>query len=233
MAPSLFITQSSVLNIQLSFNTFLLLSTFLCLCNSTTQKIVQPNDPHISDVLVSHYSCSNQKNLLQFILTRFQTCEQAPSSLEYTLVIANLYVRGKAKRSKAWTCEAYTKRKRFVCAQSDFRDRRHDPADYHIMTMERPLPFDPNECELAIRQLRGPESTQPNSYNYNNSFTFCDDIKKRQLERYHPRFQITRLNNYHYGTFACVHNFDPVLNMKYGVTNVCKDKHEYILEKDS
>ena len=37
---------------------------------------------------------------------------------------------------------------------------------------------------------------------------------------------------YHYGTFANVQKSDLVLNMKYGATKVCKDKHEYIIEKD-
>ena len=83
--------------------------------------------------------------------------------------------------------------------------------------MERPLPLDPTECKLAIRHLNGTNHPQLNSYNYNNSFTFFDDIKKQQhFERYQPRFQITRLNYYHYGTFAYVHNSDLVLNMKYG-----------------
>ena len=109
----------SVLNIPLNFITFLILLTLLCLCNSTNKKIIEPNDPHISDLSVSHYDCSKQNNLRQFMLTRVQTCEQAPSSLEYTRVIANVYVRSKAKRLTASTCEAYTKRERFVCAQSN------------------------------------------------------------------------------------------------------------------
>ena len=73
-----------------------------------------------------------------------------------------------------------------------------------------------------------------NSYNYNNSFTFFDGGKKQQLlERFQSRFQITRLKTNHYGTFAHDHKSDLVLNMKYGATNVRKDKHEYIIEKDS
>ena len=222
------------MNKPLSFNILLIFPIFLCLCNSTTKIIVEPNDPHISDLLVSHYGCSKQNNLRQFSLTRVETCEQAPSSLNYTRVIANVYVRAKAKRLIAWTCEAYAKRERFVCAQSDYKYRRHNHADYQINTMERPLTFDPTECKLAIRHLHGTDNTQPNSYNNNRSFTFSHDIKKQQfLERYQLRFQITRLNTYHSGTFACVHNTDLVLNMKYGATNICEEKHEYIIEKDS
>ena len=31
---------------------------------------VDPNDPHISDLLVSHYDCSKQNKIRQFSLTR-------------------------------------------------------------------------------------------------------------------------------------------------------------------
>ena len=81
MAPSHFLTPSLVLNIPLSFNTFPIILPYLYLCNSTTKNIVEPNDPHISELLVSHYGCSKQNNLLHFSLTRVQICEQAPSSL--------------------------------------------------------------------------------------------------------------------------------------------------------
>ena len=64
---------------------------------------VDPNDPHISDLLVSHYDCSKQHNLRQFSLTR-------KSAFESTRAIVNVFVRAKAKRLKAWTCEAYVKR---------------------------------------------------------------------------------------------------------------------------
>ena len=62
---------------------------------------VDPNDPHISDLLVSHYECSKQHNLRQFSLTRVQPCAQAPSAFESTRAIVNVFVRAKAKRLKA------------------------------------------------------------------------------------------------------------------------------------
>ena len=76
--------------------------------------------------------------------------------------------------------------------------KRHVHADYHINTMQRPLPLDPTDCKLAIRHLNGTNNTHRNSSNFNNSFTFFDDIKKQQLlERYQPLFQVTRLSTYH------------------------------------
>ena len=77
MAPSNFLTPSPVLYIPLSFNILPIFSTLLYLCKSTSENIVEPNDPHISDLLVSHYDCSKQNNLCQFSVTRVQTCEQA------------------------------------------------------------------------------------------------------------------------------------------------------------
>ena len=123
----------------------IILLTFLYICNSTTKDFIEPDDPNISKLLVSHYDCSKQNNLRQFSLTRVQACEQAPSSLEHTRTIADIYVRAKATRLKAWICDAKTKRERFVCAQSDYKYRRHDRTDYHQNTMEHPIILDPNE----------------------------------------------------------------------------------------
>ena len=47
--------------------------------------------------------------------------------------------------------------------------------------MERPLALDPTECKLAIRHLNGTNNRQLNSYHYNNSFTFVDDIKNNDF----------------------------------------------------
>ena len=73
----------------------------------------EPNEPHIADQLVSHHDCSNQYNLRQYSLTRAQPCGQDPYSLESTRGIASIFERAKAKRLKAWTCEAYVKREVF------------------------------------------------------------------------------------------------------------------------
>ena len=153
---------------------------------------VDPNDPHISDLLVSHYDCSKQHNLRQFSLTRVQPCVQAPSAFESTRAIVNVFVRAKAKRLKTWTCEAYVKREKIVCGQSDYKYRRHDRTDYHQNTMERPRTLDPTECKHATRHLNGTINHQLDAFNYSNSFTFFDDIQKqRLLETKQPPFRIT------------------------------------------
>ena len=94
---------------------YFLSSLFLVFSQIASSDHVDPNDPHISDLLVSHYDCSKQHNLRQFSLTRVQPCAQAPSAFESTRAIVNVFVRAKAKRLKTWTCEAYVKREKFVC----------------------------------------------------------------------------------------------------------------------
>ena len=71
------------------------LSSLLLVVSQTTSSSdhVDPNDPHISDLLVSHYDCSKQHNLRQFSLTRVQPCVQASSAFETTRAIVNVFVR--------------------------------------------------------------------------------------------------------------------------------------------
>ena len=204
---------------------------FLPITSSTDSSSdhVDPNDPHISDLLVSHYDCSKQHNLRQFSLTRVQPCSQAPSSFESTRAIVNVFVRAKAKRLKAWTCEAYVEREKFVCAQSDYKYRRHGRTDYHQNTTDRPGTLDPTESQHAIRHLNGTNNHQLDAFNYTNSFTFFNDIQKQRiLETKQPPFRITKLNAY--GAFAWIANSQFVLNSKKAV---CWDRYEYIFEKDS
>ena len=142
-------------------------------------------------------------NLRQFSLSRVQPYSQAASSFESTRAIVNVFVRAKTKRLKAWTCEAYVKLKKFVCAQSDYKYCRHDRTDYHQNTMERPLTLDPTECKHDIRHLNGTNNPHLDAFNYSNSFTFFIDIQKqRLLETKQPPFRITKLNHFHYGAFG-------------------------------
>ena len=194
---------------------------------------VYPNVPHNSDLLVSHFDCSKQHNLRQFSLTRVQPCVQAPSACESTRAIANVFVRAKDKRLRAWTCEAYVRREKFVCAQSDYKYRRHDRTDYHQNTMEHPRTLDPTECKHAIRHLNGTNNPQLDAFNYSNSFTFFNDIQKqRLLETKQPPFRNTKLNNYQYGAFAWIANSQLVLNSTLKEKAVCWDRYEYNIEKD-
>ena len=202
----------------------------------TNNDIVADTDPNISQLLVSHYDCSKQHNLRQFSLTRVEQCSQAPSSLEYTRVIASVYVRAKAKRLKAWTCEAYIKKERYVCSQTNIKYRRQDRTDYHMNTMERPFTLDPTECKLAIRNLNGTQNKQLNTFTHNTSFTYFNDYHKQhtlETTGKQPPFRIKELNTYHYGTFTYITNSQLIPDYSRGLASVCWDKYEYKIEKDS
>ena len=72
--------------------------------------LVESNETHISvDLLVTHYTCSQQQNLPLSSFNRFQPFAQAPSSFEKTRVLVNVFLRSKTKCPKAWTCEAYVR----------------------------------------------------------------------------------------------------------------------------
>ena len=126
---------------------------------------VEPNDPHVSDLSVSHYDCSEEHDLRQFSLTRVQPCVQAFSSLESNRGIASAFVRAKAKRP----INGSGKRKlslKILSAQSEYRYRRHDRVYYLQNTIERPRTLDSSECTLSFRHLNAFDSS---------SSTFFDD----------------------------------------------------------
>ena len=91
---------------------------------------------HSSASLVFHYAQSNT---------------QAFSSFETTRVHIDVFVLAKAKRLEAWTCEAYAKREKLLCTQSECKHRRHERTKQHQNTMERSLTFYPAECYQAVR----------------------------------------------------------------------------------
>ena len=70
---------------------------------------IPPHDPNVLNLMVSHYDCAKQNNLRQFSLLNGEPCEQAPSDIQHTKTQATVYVRAKAKRIKAFKCEANIK----------------------------------------------------------------------------------------------------------------------------
>ena len=56
--------------------------------------------------MVSHYDCEKQHNLRQFNLLNVKQCTEAPSNIPHAKVRARVYVRAKAKRVKAFKCQA-------------------------------------------------------------------------------------------------------------------------------
>ena len=75
---------------------------------------ISPQDPNTLNLMVSHYDCEKQNNLRQFSLLNVEPCKQAPSDIQHTKTQATVYVRAKAKKIKAFKCEAYKNRKNLL-----------------------------------------------------------------------------------------------------------------------
>ena len=73
---------------------------------------ISEQGPNILNLMVSHYDCAKQNNLSQFSLLNVESCKQAPSGIQHTNIQATVYVREKAKRIKAFKCEALIKNRK-------------------------------------------------------------------------------------------------------------------------
>ena len=75
---------------------------------TNSENHISDQDPNILNLMVSHYDCAIQNNLRQFSLLNFEPFKQAPSAIQHTKTQATVYVCAKAKRIKAFKCEAFT-----------------------------------------------------------------------------------------------------------------------------
>ena len=94
--------------------------------------------------MVYHYDCAKQNNLRQFSLINVEPCKQAPSDIQHTKTQATVYVRAKAKRIKAFKCEAYIKTEKVWCSQTFTSSRRYDRLQWgqkHIRTSKNIGPY--------------------------------------------------------------------------------------------
>ena len=91
-----------------------------------TDNYLPPDDPNITNLMVSHYDCEKQHNLRQFNFLNVKPCTEAPSNIQHAKVRARVYVRAKAKRVKTFKCEAYAKKDRKLCFQGSVKYRRVD-----------------------------------------------------------------------------------------------------------
>ena len=108
--------------------------------------------------MVSHYDCAKQNNLGQFSLLNVEPCKQAPSDIQHTKTQATVYVRAKAKRIKAFKCEAYIKTEKVWCSQTFTSSGRYDRLRWGQNTLELPKILDPIECKNMIRYLNATDS---------------------------------------------------------------------------
>ena len=81
------------------------------------ENYISEQGPNILNIMVSHCDCAKQNYLRQFSLLNVEPCKQAPSDIQHTKTQATVYVRAKAKRIKAFNCEAYVKTEKVWCSQ--------------------------------------------------------------------------------------------------------------------
>ena len=189
MAKLFSIIHSLDSNIQLPFNTHIILfitHLFLFSINSyftssipinptDDNKYLPSDDPNITNLMVSHYDCEKQHNLRKFKLPNVKQCTEAPSNIQHANIQARVYVRAKAKRIRAFKCEAYAKKERKVCFQGNVKYRRVDRTVWSHNTMPLPITLDPLECKNLIRHLNGTDNKILNNLNYNKTFTLLED----------------------------------------------------------
>ena len=118
---------------------------------TNSENHISEQDPNILNLMVSHYDCEKQNNSCQFSLLIVEPCKQAPSDIQHTKTQATVYVRAKAKRIKAFKCEAYIKTEKVWCSQTFSSSRRYDRLQWGQITLEFLKILDPIECNIMIR----------------------------------------------------------------------------------
>ena len=162
-----------------------------------------PSDvPNITNLMVSHYDCKNQQKLRQFNLLNVKQCTAAPSNIQHATVRTRVYVKAKAKRVRAFKCEACDKERK-VCFQGNVKYRRDDRTVWNHNTMPLPITLDPLECKNLMRHPNGTDNEILNSLNYNKTFTLLEDhYFQKQLERFQTPFTVYQFNKMYTGTFT-------------------------------
>ena len=181
MAKSLFVTHTQVLKIPLPFRlhtvlyiTNMVLHSYLLtftspipITPSDTENDLPSDDPHNTNLMVSHYDCEKQHDLRQFILLNTKQCTEAPSNIKHAGVEARVYDRAKTKRIKAFKCVAYAKKESKICFQGSVKYRRVDRAVWNHNTLPLPVTLDPLECKNIFRHLNGTINKILNNLHYN------------------------------------------------------------------
>ena len=177
----------------------------------------------------SLYDCQKRHNLRQFNLLNVKQCTEAPSDIKHASVKARVYVRAKAKRTKAFKCVAYAKKERKICFQGSTKYRRVDRIVWNHNTLPLPVTLDPLECKNTIRHLNGTNNKILNNLQYNKTFTLLEDqYFQERIEKYQTLFTVHQLNKMYTDTFTFMPAdknwiYDPTRNPYHN----CPDRHQF------
>ena len=206
-----------VSNVPLPFNTnflhfithILLFSlnpyfTFSIPINPTDEdRYLPPDDPNSKNLMVPHYDCETQHNLRQFNLLNVKQCTEGPSSIQHANIQAQVYVRAKTKRVRVFKCEAYAKKERKICFQSNI-DVLIEPFGIIIRChfLLHSILLNVRSSDL-IRHLNGTDNKILNNFNYNKTFTLLEDhYSQEKLERFQTLFTVYQFNKVYTGAFT-------------------------------
>ena len=104
---------------------------------------------------------------------------------------ATKYVRAKAKRIKAFKCEAFIKTDKVWCSQTFSSSTQYDRLQWGQNTLELPKILDSVECKNRIRYLNATDSNELNNYNIQSSFSFFDDRDyQKKIEQVQQPFRV-------------------------------------------
>ena len=149
--------------------------------------------------MVSHYDCAKQNNLRQFSSLNVEPCKRAPTDIQHTKTQTTVYVRAKAKRIKAFKCEAYIKTEQVWCSQTFSSCGRYDRLQWGQNTLELPKILEPIECKIMIRYLNATDNNELNNYNIETSFSFFDDSDyQKKIERVQQLFRVEKIKRLAY-----------------------------------
>ena len=150
--------------------------------------------------------------------------KQPHSDLQHTKTQATVYVRAKAKRIKAFKCEAYIKSEKVWCSKTFSSSRRYDRLQWAQKTLELPKILDPVEGKKMIRFLNATDSNELNNYNIQSSFSFFDGSDyQNKIEQVQQPFRVKRLHAWHIGTFVFDEHYpDWIVNFSQNTFSRCK-----------
>ena len=202
---------------------------------TNSENHIAEQDPNILNLMVSHYDCAKQNNLRQFSLLNVEPCKQAPSDIQHTKTQATVYGRAKAKRIKAFKCEAYIKTEKVWCSQTFSSSRRYDCLQWKQNTVELPKILDPIECKNMIRFLNATDSNELNNYNIQKSFSFFDDSDyQNKIEQSQQPIRVKILNAWHIGTFLYDEHYpDWIVNLTQKTYLRCRKDREFLNTRKS
>ena len=180
---------------------------------TNSENNISDHDTNILNLMVSYYDCAKENNLRQFNLLNVEPCKHAPSDIQHTKTQALVYVRAKAKRIKAFKCEAYIKTEKVWCSQTFTSSRRYDRLQWGQNTLELPKILDPIECKNTIRYLNATDSEELNNHNIQSSFSLFDNSNyQNKIERNQTSFRVKKLNTWHIGTFVFDENYPGIMS---------------------